>query len=89
MIAIDSASGNTSEFSNNIAVNDIPEAEDSMVTATEDVVYVFSLSDFDVTDSDTVTMDRVVIESLPGLRHFVLPWRGGGIRGSPAGCQFN
>ena len=62
-LAFEEGTANTSEFSNNIEINDIPLAIDSEVETLEDTVLIFASSDFDFDDSDALA--EVIIESLP------------------------
>ena len=62
-IAIDAA-GNTSEFSQNVVVDEIPVVSASQITVTEDTDHVFSINDFQFADSDADAFS-VRILSLP------------------------
>ncbi|MDG1874526.1 MAG: Ig-like domain-containing protein, partial [Mariniblastus sp.] len=59
------ATGNTSEFSNNVINNDAPDAALSQITLNEDATHVFKVADFEFNDSDHLNFQRIIIETLP------------------------
>ncbi len=63
-ISIDT-SNNTSEFSNNVVINQIPVAVSSSDTINEDSSLTLSRSHFGFTDQAGATMTHVTIEQLP------------------------
>lgn len=72
--------GNTSEFSAVIAAtppNSAPAGSNGAITATENLTYIFSGSEFGFTDSDGNSMLRVWFDTLPSAG--TLKWNGAAI----------